>query len=297
MSTNGLGQFHLNIGAGTALAGNFSKISWGKNAKFLQVEMDAVGGANFIDLGTQQMMSVPYALHAGGVKLRASTTGDTLYTGGGNYLIIPGISASNPILNQPEAPITDIDGNVYQTVRIGTQVWMKENLKVSKYRNGNSIPTGLTDLSWFNTTSGAYAIYNNDAANNPTYGKLYNWYAVTDLRGMCPTGWHVPTDAEWTTLINFLGGSTVAGGKMKVISSLWKVPNNGATNESGFTAIPGGFKDVGSYGDIDDVGRWWSSMQLSTTDAWFRRLSNATGSSYKESYRKTFGISVRCLKD
>ena len=98
--------------------------------------------------------------------------------------------------NTPNNTVTDIDGNVYNTVTIGTQVWMKENLKVSKYRNGDPIPTNLTDAAWGAATTGAYSIYNNDAANNTTYGKLYNWYAVVDSRNLCPVGWHVPSDAE-----------------------------------------------------------------------------------------------------
>jgi uncharacterized protein (TIGR02145 family) len=200
------------------------------------------------------------------------------------------------IVNTPN--ITDIDGNTYQTVTIGTQVWMSENLKVSKYRNGNTIPTGLSDAAWGTTSSGAYAIYNNDAANNTTYGKLYNWYAVTDSRNLCPTGWHIPSDAEWTTLENFLGGASVAGGKLKSTSSLWTAPNTGATNESGFSGLPGGFRNYdGTYNTIGYVGYWWSSTELSASDAWYRDLNYSYGYSYRSGYGKRSGFSVRCLRD
>jgi uncharacterized protein (TIGR02145 family) len=201
---------------------------------------------------------------------------------------------------------TDVDGNTYTTVTIGTQVWMKENLKVSKYRNGDAIPTNLDNATWQSTTSGAYAIYNNDAANNTTYGKLYNWYAVADPRGLCPTGWHVPSDAEWTTLENFLGGAVVAGGKMKSTGTikagtgLWYSPNQDATNSSGFTAFPGGvYWDSGSFSSsLGSYAYWWSSTENSSTYAWIRTLYYANGGSYRlDGARKAIGFSVRCLRD
>ncbi len=200
---------------------------------------------------------------------------------------------------------TDVDGNTYTTVTIGTQVWMKENLKVSKYRNGDLISTNLDNTSWQNTTSGAYAIYNNDAANNTTYGKLYNWFAVADPRGLCPAGWHVPSDAEWTTLENFLGGASVAaGGKMKstgtiqASTGLWQDPNTGATNSSGFTAFPGGTRDfVGAFYNLGGTGFWWSSTENTSTFAWLRALSYYFANSSRVDDNKTYGFSVRCLRD
>jgi uncharacterized protein (TIGR02145 family) len=193
---------------------------------------------------------------------------------------------------------TDIDGNIYDTIAIGTQVWMKQNLKVSKYRNGDPIPTNLNNTTWQNTTSGAYAIYNNTASNDSIYGKLYNWYAVADSRGLCPTGWYVPGDAELLTLENFLGGSSVAGGKMKAVSSLWTAPNTGATNSSGFTGLPGGGRNyVGTYSGIGYYGGWWSSGQYSTPDAWYRGLYYNDGSGYRSLSTKRNGFSVRCVRD
>ncbi len=194
--------------------------------------------------------------------------------------------------------VTDIDGNTYQTVQIGTQVWMKENLKVSKYRNGDPIPTNLSNAAWENTTTGAYAIYNDEASNNMTYGKLYNWYAVTDSRNLCPVGWHVPSDGEWTTLENYLGGDSIAGGKLKSTSSLWISPNIGATNESGFSGLPGGFLNFnGTYYYIGNYGYWWSSSEYSPAKAWTWSLSYSAGNSNRNGNYERSGFSVRCLRD
>jgi len=193
--------------------------------------------------------------------------------------------------------VTDIDGNVYQTVSIGNQCWMKENLKTSKYRNGDPISTGLSNTQWQNTTTGAYAIYDNNAGNDTTYGKLYNWYAVTDSRNLCPAGWHVSSHTEWSTLENFLGGVTAAGGKMKTTTG-WQSPNTGATNESGFSGLPGGYRDIyGSYFIIGYNGYWRSSTENSTTSAWSMYLNYDSGSSVRHYFDKQNGLSVRCLRD
>ncbi|SVD09065.1 uncharacterized protein METZ01_LOCUS361919, partial [marine metagenome] len=145
--------------------------------------------------------------------------------------------------------VTDIDGNVYGTVQIGDQLWMAENLKVTHYSNGDEIPTGYSNSEWANLSTGAYAVYGDNESNADTYGYLYNWYAV-ETGNLAPEGWHVATDAEWTALSDYLGGSSVAGGKMKECtpgscpeSEYWNSPNTGATNESGFTALPSGSRD------------------------------------------------------
>jgi uncharacterized protein (TIGR02145 family) len=210
-------------------------------------------------------------------------------TGYGNQITFTTLAAGQ---------FTDIDGNIYDTVAIGTQVWMKQNLKVSKYRNGNTILTNLSNSSWQGATSGAYAIYNNTAANDSMYGKLYNWYAVADSRGLCPTGWHVPSDAEWTTLENYLGGSSVAGGKMKAVSPLWLSPNTGAINTSGFTGLPGGYRfNSGTYNNVGLSGYWWSSTQFSTPNAWYRYLYYNYGGVSRFDSAKSYGFSVRCVRD
>jgi uncharacterized protein (TIGR02145 family) len=208
-----------------------------------------------------------------------------------------------PGVRCPGTPsVTDIDGNLYHTVQIGTQCWTQSNLKVSKYRNGDSIPTGLSNSGWGSTTIGAYAIYDNNSVNDGLYGKLYNHYSVMDSRGLCPTGWHVPTDGEWTTLETFLGGSSVAGGALKSTVTQptpggWNLPNTGATNSSGFSAGPGGLR-IG-FGDFHNVGYdgcWWSSS-LSGPNAWFRNLKYDYGLVNRYNYPRTNGFSVRCLRD
>lgn len=204
-------------------------------------------------------------------------------------------------LSCPESPtVKDIDNNSYNTVKIGNQCWMRENLKVSKYRNGEAIPTGLNNADWLNTRNGAYAIYDNSNVNEAIYGKLYNWYAVRDSRGLCPNGWHAPTDAEWTTLTNFLGGKVEAGGKMKSMgTTYWQSPNTGATNESGFSTLPGGFrKSDGNFIYNRSYAIFWSATEDDNLQPWSRFLNYDNGSvvSYFY-YNKSFGNSVRCLRD
>lgn len=193
--------------------------------------------------------------------------------------------------------VTDIDGNIYETVTIGTQIWMKENLKTTRYNDGTVIPSSLDDVTWANTTSGAYAIYNNNITNDSTYGKLYNWYAVNTGK-LAPTGWHVPTEAEWTTLTTYLGGASVAGDKMKS-TTLW-TPYTGIinTNSSGFTGLPAGYRfSFGSYDLIGSTCYFWSSTEYDTDDAWYLALAYSGSVATKTKYSKAFGYSVRCVKD
>jgi uncharacterized protein (TIGR02145 family) len=200
--------------------------------------------------------------------------------------------------------ITDAEGNTYKTVTIGTQTWMAENLKVSKYSDGTTIPNITDNTQWQNNTTGAWSYYNNDAANNAKYGKLYNWYAVSPTtngnKNVCPTGWHVPTDAEWTVLTDYLGGESVAGGKMKEVGATsWNSPNTDATNTSLFTGLPGGYRDYdGNYDGIGGLGGWWSSTESGTNDAWGRGLDYGNGNANRDdSGSKRYGLSVRCLRD
>ena len=199
--------------------------------------------------------------------------------------------------------VTDIDGNTYNTVQIGTQCWTQSNLKVTKYRNGDSIPTGLSNNQWDSTTSGAYAIYNSDPVYDALYGKLYNWYAVADSRGLCPTGWHVPSDGEWTTLTTFLGGEYVAGGAMKSTVTQptpggWYAPNS-ATNSSGFTGLPGGTWGPGGWhgNSPRNFGGWWSSSDAGSGYAWIRGLSYASSDILRLYFSRSDGFSVRCCRD
>lgn len=194
--------------------------------------------------------------------------------------------------------VTDIDGNNYPTVIIGTQEWMKENLRVTKYSNGDAIPNITDNTQWGNLTSGAWSHYNNDSQYENPYGKLYNWYTVVDPRNVCPTGWHVPTDAEYTLLIDYLGGGPVAGGKMKSTGTqYWLSPNTAATNESGFSGLPGGYRYVnGPFNYIHYHGYWWSSTEYSTYDAWNINPRYDSGAANRSLSPKGQGESVRCLK-
>ncbi len=208
-------------------------------------------------------------------------------------------TSPSPIPTPVENKMTDIDGNQYDVIKIGNQIWMKENLKVSKYRNGEAIPTGLVNTVWANTNKGAYAIYNNDNTNNARYGKLYNWYAVNDSRGLCPSGWHIPSESDWSTLISYLGGDLSCGGKLKSIgTSYWYSPNSDATNVSGFSALPGGLRDNdGSFDVIRNYAFFWSATEYGNNDAFTRNLdyySNDFGRSYGN---KRNGFSVRCVSD
>jgi uncharacterized protein (TIGR02145 family) len=201
--------------------------------------------------------------------------------------------------NSESCIISDHDGNLYETVIIGSQLWMSENLKTTHYNNGDPIPTGLSNDTWYNTTTGAYAVYEDNPAYGDVYGNLYNWYTVDDDRGVCPLDWHVPSDEEYTILTDFLGGTSIAGGKMKEAGlSHWNSPNTGATNESGFTGLPAGFRNYdGSYNIMGNYGYFWSSAEFSSYDAWFRRLGYDNSDVFRYYTTKTYGFSVRCVRD
>jgi uncharacterized protein (TIGR02145 family) len=338
VSTTALGLFTVQLGSSVAL----SSVNWANGAKFMQVEIDL--GQGFVDIGTQQLLSVPYALHsssastalsAGDGISNVSLTGDTLFLNNGSFVIIPGISVANNSggggstgttahscgaqnvhnASLTYGSVTDQQGNVYKTIVIGTQEWMAENLNTSIYRNGDAIPSGLSNADWentINTQQGAWAYYNNDASNACPYGKLYNWYTCVDLRQLCPVGWHVPTDLDWSVMINFLdplanGGANIlnsAGGKMKTAGTmedatgLWYSPNTGATNSSGFSGAPGGLRGFdGDYILVGEYGFWWSS---SYGDAYFatdRILGYLNVDVGWFNAEKQDGFSVRCLRD
>lgn len=225
------------------------------------------------------------------------------YNAGGNS---PSYSNEITLLTS-SIPVTDIDGNTYLVVTICQQTWTKTNLNVSKYRNGDVIPQ-VTDLTrWAYLTTGAWCYYANMSSNGTTYGKLYNWYAVNDSRGLAPVGYHIPSNAECTTLVNCLGGRSVAGGKMKEIgTSHWNSPNTGATNISGFTGLPGGACGILTNGDtiFDNIGfsgALWSASESATTVgvAWVFSLGYYSNeiSDVVGNVNKRNGYSVRCIKD
>ena len=221
-------------------------------------------------------------------------------------------SASTAVISINCGTISDIDGNSYNTVLIGTQCWTKENLKVTKYNDGSNITEINSTGTWNNTiVTGARTVYNDIPANLSTYGYLYNWYAATDSRKLCPAGWHVPTDGEWTSLIQFIvpteilgtsqgTQSLTAGGKMKSTgTTLWNSPNTGADNSSGFTALPGGYRrnGPGTFNVIRSRAFFWSATTSSSIFAWSRDLYGNTGDVDRETNSKSDGFSVRCLRD
>jgi uncharacterized protein (TIGR02145 family) len=231
-----------------------------------------------------------------------------------------------PCVITPPAPsftcgtstISDIDNNSYETVLIGTQCWTKQNLKVTKYNDGSNILEINSTLTWDNTiVTGARTVYGDLSANLLTYGYLYNWYAATDSRKLCPAGWHVPTDGEWTSLIQFIvptetvsatvvgTQSTTAGGKMKsegdntAGTGLWDSPNTGADNSSGFTALPGGYRrnGPGTFLLIGNKAFFWSATTNASIFAWSRDLNRTSGEVERDGNSKSDGFSVRCLRD
>jgi uncharacterized protein (TIGR02145 family) len=210
---------------------------------------------------------------------------------------------SNGILFNPNltyGTVTDIDGIVYKTITIINQTWMAENLKVIHYRNGDSLTNVTENAGWKTLNYGAYCDYNNTPGNSAIYGKLYNWFAVHDSRNIAPIGWHVPTKAELEILNDHLGGEIISGSKLKETgTSHWLSPNSGATNESGFTAVPGGWRDVsGIYYNINEVVHLWTATESNEKRAWSNILSYDNPGFYKDDHTlKVSGFSVRCVKD
>lgn len=199
----------------------------------------------------------------------------------------------------PLTTVTDIDGNVYHAVPIGTQVWLMENLQVTTLNDGTVITLISDPVTWSNLTSSGLCWYDNNNSNKSTYGGLYNWYVVNTGK-LCPAGWHVPTQTEWMILVDLFGGIDRAGGKLKEMSTYqWLSPNIDATNESRFTALPGGAR-VGSNGFFMEIGtgaHFWSNTYFNEADALYFGLANTTGIVYSTNADKRNAFSVRCLKD
>ena len=227
-----------------------------------------------------------------------------------NYVFVGGAAPNPGCCSDCPSMVTDIDGNVYQTVLIGDQCWMMENLKVTHYRNGDPIPNVTDNTQWYGLTTGAYCDYNNAPGNVATYGRLYNWYAVVDSRNIAPEGWHVPSDAELKQLEMYLGMSqaeadatgwrgTDEGGKLKEAGTThWLAPNTGATNESGFSALPGGYRSTnGTFYSMGIYATFWSSTEGSSYSAWYRYLNCDYSQVARGFSSKRYGFSVRCVRD
>ena len=201
-----------------------------------------------------------------------------------------------PIANK----MTDIDGNQYDVIRIGTTSWAQRNLDVNKFRNGTLIKNASSDKEWLEAGQNgqpAWCYYENDFSKGKVYGKLYNWYAVNDPRGLCPFGWHVPIVDDWSILTEYLGGESIAGGRIKAMTS-WSTSGSSSTSNSGFLALPGGvINNVGSFNFIRTSTFFWSSSESGYNNAWYYYLYNSNNKLHKGNNYKTIGASVRCIKD
>lgn len=198
--------------------------------------------------------------------------------------------------------VTDIDGNIYNTIQIGTQTWMTENLKVTHYRDGTPIPLVPDSISWMYINDGYYAYYNNDTNNIAKYGLIYNWYAAFNSHNIAPTGWHIPSDAEWDILINYVGGEMIAGGKLKEKDTThWETPNTGATDENGFRALPGGYYSYqAKFLNIRTRGDWWTvpiDSSMVSPKTFMLEYDQAYICWAFWGLDRQTGVSIRCVKD
>ncbi len=314
-TTNALGLFALNVGRGTVVTGAFSTINWGQNFKFLKVELDTTAiGSNYVDLGTQQMMSVPFALYSNNGMQAGTMPGQMNYWDGTTWVpIAPG--SNNQTLTLCNGvptwgPCTLVVANL-PSVTICNQVWTSKNLDVSTYKNGDIIPQVTNSAVWATLTTGAWCWYNNDSTLYASiYGKLYNWYAVTDIRGLAPIGWHIPTDSEWNELIKCAdpaadtlclncNQSNIAGGMLKETGTThWMSPNVAASNITNFTGLPGGYRGSnGNFGVVGYEGDWWSATETNANNAINRILSYNNSYEARFDVAKRSGFSIRCIKD
>jgi uncharacterized protein (TIGR02145 family) len=304
--TNEFGLVNLEIGNGSDISGVFDEIGWGSRLYFLQIELGENGGSNFQYMGTSQLLSVPYALNAGSL---------TLTSPNGTIFEITVDTAGNLITNLatmpcPGIPSFEYGGQIYTTIQIGAQCWMAENLNIGTMINGSinqtqNSPTEIIEKY----------CYDDNTSNCDTYGGLYQWdemmqYVTTEgTQGICPTGWHLPTDAEWCTLENHVDAVTVscsaigwrgtdAGGNLKEIgTSHWTSPNSGATNTSGFTGLPGGYRYTdGLFFTLSYYAYFWSSSE-NGSDAWYRYLSYNNAQVIRGYSYQAYGFSVRCVRD
>ncbi len=284
-TSNSVGVFAVTIGQGNVLSGNFSDIGWGTGPYFLKTAMDISGGTNYVDMGTTQFLSVPYALYAGSIYVHYAN--DTLYIGD-QYVIISG---GGP---QP-GTVTDYDGNTYETITIGEQTWLKQNLQSLHYADGTPI-----DSVW---------VYENNESNAAVWGRLYNWEAAmhgasssnsnpSGVQGACPDGWHMPSKAEFEELVDFVGA--VGGGwKLKETGTqYWNEPNSN-TNESGFSARGAGDKEplYSLFENLMELTQFWTSTQKSTSNAYNLILYRGQGGAPMHDNPKDYGFSVRCVKN
>ena len=253
-----------------------------------------------ISSGTLQNGNGSINFTISGTPSAAGSANFNVLLGGKSCIIsLPVISGSPFNTNLIYGEVTDIDNNTYKTIQIDESIWMAENLRVSRYQNGDPIQNISNNTDWKNNNTGALCSYNNNNQNDIPYGKLYNWFAVFNSKKICPAGWHIPTDTEWSGLESFLGGNSIAGGKMKSTGTkYWNCPNGGADNSSGFSALPGGKRDAdGIFFDINTGGNWWTATDYEPEFALNRTLSYLNGFFEFNGELKSSGFSVRCVKD
>ena len=213
----------------------------------------------------------------------------------------PNSNTNTSVSCKPGNGVMDIDGNSYTSIIIGTQEWTVENLTVTRYKNNDAIGNITDNTAWSNATTGGWCYYNNDVTNSPTYGKLYNWFAVSDPRGLAPTGWHIPSEIEWQTLITYLGGDSLAGGKMKEKGlAHWTQTDSTVTNSSCYDGLPGGERNYNintPFFQLGDYGNWWTSSTAPNNEAWEFNLIMSNSFIDQAQAPKMQGYSVRCIKD
>jgi len=333
VTTNANGLFTLGAGSGTPVFGTFASINWSSYDHYIKSEIDPSGGTNYTLTSTKQLLSVPYALYANNSGNGQSTTPNlatvlAVSNSANNTKIVDLLDPTNAqdavtklytdsIATQLQTQITNLQAQItalqiaiaasLPSVQIGSQIWQNINLDVPTYRDGTPIPEVTDPTAWAALTTGAWCYYNNDPTNNAVYGKLYNWYAVAGIHDndpntpnkfLAPTGWHIPTDAEWTTLTTFLGGFDVAGELKESGTAHWDSPNTGATNSSGFTSLSDGFRDyLGPFNGRGPYANYWTSSLHFSGYPLNRHMDHDNITIVANQSIKTFGISVRCLKD
>jgi uncharacterized protein (TIGR02145 family) len=243
------------------------------------------------------------------LKLKSANKVETIQYNNGDIMLFTGVSGTyntviaitptqSGVITFNFVPCTDADGNNYPVVQIGTQIWMAKNLKTTKYRNGDPVPLVTDNNQWGSLTTGAYCNFGNDISNSEIYGHLYNLVAGYDSRMIAPIGWHIPSDEEWNKLTTFLGGDNVAGGKLKESGTIhWSSPNTGATNATGFSGLPGGYRTSdGVFNSINTYGGWWHSSNF---DSYSKSCSMFAINESTEQHTDVsrLGLSVRCIKD
>ena len=299
------------IGEGSVVEGVFENIDWADETFWLETKADPSGGTNYTITGLTRFLTVPYAMYA------------ETFSGFEDMLARIEVLEDALGIDVPAGIVVDVDGNIYQTVTIGDQEWMAENLRVSKYKNGDAIPTGLTNSEWQSATQGAYAIFDNDEDMLEAYGKLYNWYAVDDSRGLCPEGWSVPSHDDWTQLVDYVvsqgypNNSDNPDGAGNALKSCLQVNSpfedcdtsehprwnqndtHSGFDEFGFSGLPGGLRiNNGLFNFVGIFGYWWSATEAPGNNAYLRRLASSQGSMETFSASdKTSGYSVRCFRE